>query len=147
MSCLETISLHDCCDDSRQRDGGKGKIYPQHIRDLIRFHIQILMRYYNGKYKWKAHFRKIFQNDMKNNSISIHFNDSESNDSFSKSRIYILPKNNLNKNYFRFIKVTSTNQKERRKSTSHAEGNEGVPANRAFKNTDCEVIRALCGWT
>ena len=76
---------------------------------------------------------------MKNNSTvfcglaSIHFNDSESNDSesndsFSKSRIYILPKNNLNKNYFRFSKVTSTNQKERRKSTSHAEGNEGVAA-------------------
>jgi hypothetical protein len=76
---------------------------------------------------------------MKNNSTvfcglaSIHFNDSESNDSFSKSRIYILPKNNLNKNYFRFSKVTSTNQKERRKSTSHAEGNEGVAATALLK--------------
>jgi hypothetical protein len=47
---------------------------------------------------------------------------------FSKSRIYIyiLPRNNLNKNYFRFSK--ETNQKERRKSTSYAEGNEGVAA-------------------
>jgi hypothetical protein len=25
-SCLETISLHDCCNYSRQRDDGKGKI-------------------------------------------------------------------------------------------------------------------------
>jgi hypothetical protein len=39
-----------------------------------------------------------------------------------------LPRNNLNKNYFRFSK--ETNQKERRKSTSYisAEGNEGVAA-------------------
>jgi hypothetical protein len=37
-----------------------------------------------------------------------------------------LPRNNLNKNYFRFSK--ETNQKERRKSTSFAEGNEGVAA-------------------
>ena len=88
---------------------------------------------------------------MKNNSTvfcglaSIHFNDSESNDSFSKSRIYILPKNNLNKNYFRFSKVTSTNQKERRKSTSHPEAMKVSRQPRL--NTDCEVIRALCGWT
>jgi hypothetical protein len=65
---------------------------------------------------------------MKNNStvfcgLGHHFNGSKSNDSlFKVQNIYILPKNNLNKNYFRFRKVTSTNQKERRKSTSHAEG-------------------------
>jgi hypothetical protein len=35
--------------------------------------------------------------------------------------INILPKKNLNQNYFRSSKVTSTNQKEHRKSTSHAE--------------------------
>jgi hypothetical protein len=46
---------------------------------------------------------------------------------FSKSRIYILPINNLNKNYFRFNKVTLTNQNER-KSTSQVEGKEGVAA-------------------
>jgi hypothetical protein len=38
-----------------------------------------------------------------------------------------LPKNNLNKNYFRFNKVTLTNQNER-KSTSQVEGKEGVAA-------------------
>jgi hypothetical protein len=79
-------------------------------------------------YQWTAHFQKICQNDMKNNStvfcgLGHHFNGSKSNDSlFKVQNIYILPKNNLNKNDFRFSKVTSTNQKERRKSTSHAEG-------------------------
>ena len=52
---------------------------------------------------------------------------------FQSPEYYILPKNNLNKNYFRFSKVTSTNQKERRKSTSHAEGNEGVAATALLK--------------
>jgi hypothetical protein len=38
-----------------------------------------------------------------------------------------LPKNNLEKNYFRFSKVTSPNRKEQ-KSTSEVESNEGVAA-------------------
>ena len=140
MSCLETISLHDCCNHSRQRDGSKGKIYPQHIRP----HIQVLIRYY--MYQWTgrtAPFRNICQNDTKNNStvfcgLGHHFNGSKSNDSLFKVPniyIYILPRNNLNKNYFRFSK--ETNQKERRKSTSYAEGNE---VSRQFDIITCSQI-------
>jgi hypothetical protein len=57
---------------------------------------------------------------------------------------YILPKNNLNKNYFRFSKVTLTNEK----STSHVEGNQAMKVSRQPRlNTDCEATQALCGLT